>query len=95
MHTDAIAANTVTTPNGDRRLRLFPADNGSDFWVRLDAQIGRAVDRMTEGEHHMFCNLVEEHEAAGMGLDVAMAKACDEVFGGDRWRRFRRGAVAA
>lgn len=94
MHTATLADNMVTCPDGTRRFRLFPADNGSRFWVRLDRQIGRAVDRMTEGQHWEFCNLVDAHEAAGLALDVAMAKACDEVWDGDSWRRFRRGGVA-
>lgn len=61
---------------------------------RIERPQIRALARMTEPEFDRWCATVNEYTAAGYVADVASAKALTDVFGDDRWTRFRVDVLA-
>jgi hypothetical protein len=72
--------------------RYYPTNTGltEEDDLVLGARVQRALNRLTETEWDLYVLAVREHVAAGFADDVADAMALDEVYGGDRWRRFRK-----
>lgn len=72
--------------------RYYSTDEGlaREADRRIGDQVERALNRLAEGDHERYVDLVNVYRAQGFTDDVADAKALDEVYGDASWRNFRK-----